>query len=298
MFGTDPTVISAWLPSTQRPSVILTTTPSVTTGHRLGAGILDERDAALGEHLLEHGGRVGVLVRQDLVAAGDHGHVDAEFGVGVDELRARHAGADHDEVVGQVGEVVELAPGQNPLAVRTGVGQHAGTGARRDQHDVGVEHLLGAVGLGDLDPVLGHAWYRVDEFAATADQRDALAAQPLGDVSRLRGGKPLHPVVDLRQRDLGVLDVDVEPELRRAAQVGAHARRRDESLGRHAVEQHACPADAVGVDDGDLGWMLFAQALIAGRMRGGHQRRLVAGRPSPDDHDAGCHRVNRSDARS
>ena len=44
-----------------------------------------------------------------------------------------------------------------------------------------------------------------------------------------------------------------KPRLRRAAQFGAHAGRGDERLGRHAVEQHARPADAVGVDHGDLG---------------------------------------------
>ena len=94
----------------------------------------------------------------------------------------------------------------------------------------------------------------------------------------------LDAVVDLRQRDLGVLDVDVEAEIGRPAQLGAHAGRGDERLGRHAVAQHARAADAVGVDDGDLGDL--------GSAGGGDERRLVAGGPAADDHDAGRHRLN------
>ena len=73
----------------------------VGAGHRVGARVLDQRHAAFGEHLLEHRGGVGVLVRQDLVAAGHHGDLHAELGVGVDELGAGDAGADDDEVLGQ-----------------------------------------------------------------------------------------------------------------------------------------------------------------------------------------------------
>ena len=77
---------------------------------------------------------------------------------------------------------------------------------------------------------------------------------------------------------------DVEAQAVGAAQFGAHARRGDERLGRHAVPQHAGPADTVGVDDGDLGDVRTA----AGR----DQRGLVAGGPAADDHDAGNHGPN------
>ncbi len=75
--------------------------------------------------------------------------------------------------------------------------------------------------------------------------------------------------------------LDVEAQVGGAAQFGAHAGRGDERLGRHAVPQHAGAADAVAVDDGDLG-----DVGAAGR---GDQCRLVAGGPAADDHDAGCH---------
>ena len=75
-----------------------------------------------------------------------------------------------------------------------------------------------------------------------------------------------------------------KPEVGRAAQLGAHAGRGDERLRRHAVPQHAGAADAVAVDDGDLG-----DVATAGR---GDQCRLIAGGPAADDHDAGCHGLN------
>ena len=53
--------------------------------------------------------------------------------------------------------------------------------------------------------------------------------------------------------DLGGVDADVVAEALGAAQLGAHAGGGDERLGRHAVEQHAGAADAVGVDDRHLG---------------------------------------------
>ncbi len=74
---------------------------------------------------------------------------------------------------------------------------------------------------------------------------------------------------------------DVEAEAVGAPQLGAHAGRGDERLGRHAVEQHAGATDAVGVDDGDL--------RDVGAAAGRHQRRLVPGGPAADDHDAGNH---------
>ena len=84
-------------------------------------------------------------MRQDLIAAGDNRHRNAQFGVGVDELGASDAGADHDKVLGQLLQVIELAPVQDSLAVGLGVGQHPRAGAGGDQHDVGPQLADGAV---------------------------------------------------------------------------------------------------------------------------------------------------------
>ena len=219
VLGTEPTVISAWLPSTVRPSAMFTTHavvgPRVTDSAR---GVLDQCHAALGEGLLQHGGGVGVLVRQDLVAAGHDGDLDAELGVGVAELGAGDAGPDDDQVLGQFGEVVELAPVQDALAVGHRVGQHARAGAGGDQHHVGLQHADLAVRCGDLHPVVRHAGHVVDEFATAGDDVDVLAQQLAADVGRLRPGQRLDPVVDLLERDLGVLDARCRsPDRRRGA---------------------------------------------------------------------------------
>ena len=67
-------------------------------------------------------------------------------------------------------------------------------------------------------------------------------------------------------------ELDAEPG--RPVQRGHHPRGRDEGLGRHAVGEHAGPAEAVPLDDGDLGAEL-----------GGDQGRLVAARAAADDGD-------------
>ncbi len=257
-------------------------------GHRVGAGVLDQLHAAVGEGLLEHGRRVGVLVRQDLVAAGHHGDGYAEFGVGVAELGSGDAGPDDDEVSRQFRQVVELAPVQDPLAVGLGIRQHSRAGPGGDQHDVGLERADPAAGGGDLHAVVGHAGGVVDQLAATVHHGDALTQQLVADVGGLRLRQRLDAVVDLVQRDLGVLDRDVEPETGGASQFGAHAGRCDERLGRDTVPQHACAPDAVGVDHGDLGNL--------GPASGGHQSGLVAGGTAADDHDARCHGLNASQA--
>jgi len=176
---------------------------------------------------------------------------------------------------------VTPAPVQDAFAVGLGVGQHPRAGARGDQHDVGSQLADRAVVCGDLDGVRSHAGHVVDQLAATRDQRHALALQASRDIDRLCGRQLFDAVVDLRELDLGVLELQRIPEIGCAAQLGAHAGGRDERLGRHAVPQHAGTADAVGVDDGDVG-----DLGAAGR---GDQCRLIAGRPTADDHDAGCH---------
>ena len=227
-------------------------------------------------------------MRQDLVAAGHHGDRHAELGVRVDELGAGHAGPDDDEVFGQLVEVVELAPVEDAFAVGLRAAQYTRAGASGDEYDIGLDLADRSIVLGDLDGVCSHARHIVDQLAAAGDQRHALVAQPFGNVGGLRGGQGLDTLVDLRQRDLGVLEFEGVPEVGRSAQLGTHACRCDQGLGRHAVPQHARAADAVGVDDGDLGDLTAAS--------GSDERRLIARGATADDHDAGCHGFNASQA--
>ncbi len=96
-------------------------------------------------------------------------------------------------------------------------------------------------GGGGLDAVRRQTGRRVDQLASAGDHLDARAEQLGVDVGGLIGGQGLDALVDLRQRDLGVVDVDVEAQMRRTAQFGAHTGGGDEGLRRHTVEQHAAP---------------------------------------------------------
>src|SRR5262249_56626735 len=109
-----------------------------------------------------------------------------QFGVGVHELGAGDPRAHHDEVVGQLLQVVELPPGQDALAVRLGREQDPRAGAGGNEHDVGVVLAGGAVGGGRLDAVAGQAGRGVTQLAARGNHIDTHAEQLGGDVGRLR----------------------------------------------------------------------------------------------------------------
>ncbi|SKZ37498.1 Uncharacterised protein [Mycobacteroides abscessus subsp. abscessus] len=113
--------------------------------HLVGTRMFDQFDAALGQRILEDQRCVFVLARQHAIAAGDERHLHAEFGVGVHELGTGHTRADDDEMLRQLLEVVELAPRQDAVAIRFGVGKYPRRRARRDQHDVTVVVLRGAI---------------------------------------------------------------------------------------------------------------------------------------------------------
>ena len=83
---------------------------------------------------------VGVLVRHDPVPAGDQGDLDPHREVRAGELGAGHAGADDDQVLRQLGQVVDLAPGQDALAVR-----HGGRAAPRGVAPVAISTVAASI---------------------------------------------------------------------------------------------------------------------------------------------------------
>ena len=75
--------------------------------------------------------------------------------VGAGELGAGDAGADHDQVLGQLGQVVDLAPGRGCARRRARrSGSTRGVAPVAISTVRGVDRVLGvAVGRGDHDPV-------------------------------------------------------------------------------------------------------------------------------------------------
>ena len=144
MLGTEPRARRQCEPSTVRPSVRVTVT---TSPARVTDSIRDFDSTFMPR-------RVSTSSSTAAASASSPGStrsrretrvtVDAEGEVRRRELRAGHAGADHDQLVGHLVEVVDLLPGQDPLAVGLRGGQDPRRGTGGDQDGVGVEGLLAA----------------------------------------------------------------------------------------------------------------------------------------------------------
>ena len=117
-------------PSTVVPSDSVTTTPSAVRDADCGARPAEHLHAATAEDVLEHLGGVGVLAGEHAVARRDEDDLGAERVVGRRELGAGDAGADDDQPLRQLVEVVDLLPGEDPLAVGLGAGRRR-AGAHR-----------------------------------------------------------------------------------------------------------------------------------------------------------------------
>ena len=252
-----------------------------------GACLRPDLHASALEHVLEHPGGVLILTGQHLLAGGHQHHLDTELVVGAGELGAGYARTDHDQSLGQLGQVVDLLPVQDPLTVAAGGVELARRGAGGDQDDVGLQHLLGAIGQGRDDP------FSAVESSGAVDHPNALVNQLASDVLALRAGQGHHPLVDGAQVDLDagghrvVVPVpDVQAEFLGAVDVAHHLRRGNQGLGRHTVGQHCRPAQAVAFDQGDLTPQL-----------GSDKGSLVAAGSSAKNHNAGHAPIQSSPAR-
>ena len=245
-----------------------------------------QRHALATEHLFDDVGGVGVLTRQDPVPAGDEHDLGAEREVRPGELRTRDAGPHDDEPLGQARQLVQLRPGQDPLAVGLTAWQDARDGAGRDEHDVGVERMLAPVRLRRHDPPGSLEAARADHHP------DALALEPRVHVRRLRGRERLDPDVDLAQVDPMLLRLPdrtgpVDAGVRHGggvevdAQVGGAVGDRhplggrDERLGGHHVGEDGRPAQPEPLDHGDVRTEPARD-----------ERRLVPAGSAPQDDDA------------
>src|SRR5699024_5550772 len=87
-------------------------------GDRIHAGVLLQGNTAFREDGFQDVGGVRIIVGQDAVTGGHHGDLDPQLGEGGHKLRTGDTGTDHDEVGGQLVDVIDLTPGEDALPVR------------------------------------------------------------------------------------------------------------------------------------------------------------------------------------
>ena len=164
-------------------------------------------------------------------------------------------------------EVVDVAPGQDALAVGHRGGQRARRAAGGEQHDVGLDRL-DAPRRRRPPPRRGaraRGWSAAKR-PAPRDQRRRPRAPAASAMSSdcWRASALIRPLTAARSTDVSAPAAGAEPDPRRVAQRGDPVAGGDQRLARHAVGEHAGPAEPVAVDHGDLGAELR-----------GDQRRLV-----------------------
>jgi hypothetical protein len=234
--------------------------------HRFGPGPAEHVHATAAEHVLDDDRGVLVLVRQHPVPRRHQRDLGTERLVGAGELGAGHPGPDDDQPLGQLGEIIDLAAGEDPLPIRSGVRQFPGVSPCRDQHDVGSDR--GSPRLDDA---------RARHPAPGLDNPDSLGGHALGDVVRLRRGERLNPRVQggCVNVELGIPAVfELQAECRGTPKRGHRGRGLDQRLGRNTVSEHTGTTEADFIDDGYLGAELR-----------GHQGGLVPPRASAEYHD-------------
>ena len=146
MLGTEPSARMQWEPSTVRPSVSVTVTVSPS---RVTDSIRDFESTFIPR-------RVSTSSSTAAASASSPGSTRSREETSVTWIPSeRYAEANSAPVtpepttissVGHLGQVVDLLPGEDPLAVGLRASERPGRGTGREQHRVGAQRLLAAVG--------------------------------------------------------------------------------------------------------------------------------------------------------
>ena len=113
--------------------------------HRLGSGLVEHLHPLATEHPLNQFGGILVFARQHCVATRNEGDLRAEAGEGRSKLCAGNARTNHDHVVRNFGEVIEVEPGEDALPVGFHRVERAGMSANGDDDGLRLDALLATV---------------------------------------------------------------------------------------------------------------------------------------------------------
>ena len=124
VFGMEPTASRQCEPVTVRPSVRVTITSSPSRRTACARDFPNTVRPRRAKTSSSTWAASASSPGQHPVARGDQHDLGAEGVVRAGELGAGHPRADHDQPLGQLGQLVDLGPGEDPFAVGLRVGQH------------------------------------------------------------------------------------------------------------------------------------------------------------------------------
>ena len=201
--------------------------------------------AATLKDVLQHTGCVLVLAGKHTVTRRHQGHLRTQAVICRGELRTGHTRTNHNQLLGNLGEVVQLSPGQDALAVRH-TGRHfTRMRTHRQQHKVRLQGVDQTSLISHLDGVA------VQELTGTVNNLHTRRSQGALNV----GGLLLSQVADsavhavhintqLRCLALRVLNAQAT----RLGEAGHHIRRSDQGLRGHNVGQNGGATNGIALN--------------------------------------------------
>ena len=218
---------------------ILSTLNSSRTGTR------HHSHAATLKDVLQHTSCVLILAGKHAVTRRHQGHLRTQTVIRRSELRTGHTRTNHNQFLGNLGEVVQLSPGQNAFAVRH-TGRHfTRMRTHRQQHKVRVQGVDEARLISHLDSVA------VQELTGTVNNLHSCRGQGTLNVGRLLLGQvadsavhAVHINTKLRRLTLRVFNAQAT----RLGEAGHHIRRSNQGLRGHNVSQNGGATNGIAFD--------------------------------------------------
>ncbi|CNJ34252.1 Uncharacterised protein [Mycobacterium tuberculosis] len=207
------------------------------TGHHSHAATLKD--------VLQHAGCVLVLTGKHTVTRRHQGHLRTQTVIRRRELRTGHTRTNHNQLLGNLAEVVQLGPGQDALTVRHAGRHFTRMRTHRQQHKVRLQGVNQTRLVSYLDGVA------VQKLAGTVNNLHASRSQGTLNIGRLLlsqvADSAVHAVhinTKLRRLTLRVFNAQAT----RLGEAGHHIRRSDQRLRGHNVSQNGGATNGITLD--------------------------------------------------
>ena len=137
--------------------------------HRIDPRVLHQGHPSLRQHGFQHIRSISVVVWQDSIPRSHHCDFHPELRKCRHEFRAGHAGTNHNQMLRQFSNVIDLLPGHDPLTVGLCPRQNTRRRTSRHQHQITLNGFYRAIGM--LYPNIMHGLVQiiVIKSASTCD---------------------------------------------------------------------------------------------------------------------------------